>query len=95
MNKEIGDSYFTNSPKKDANRTLFEVTMAKIRELPDPLIHEVSDFIDFLQLKHDSTRWQLWSLFAETLEIAESEFADYLSNLEDYENRLARGEIRW
>jgi hypothetical protein len=47
------------------------------------------------KMKSDSTRWQLWILFNEALEIAESDFADYLSNLEDYENRLARGEIKW
>jgi len=27
--------------------------------------------------------------------MAESDFADYLFNLEDYEDRLARGEIQW
>ena len=75
--------------------TAYEATAAKIRELPEPLIKEVSDFVDFLQMKSDSTRWQLWMLFAEALEIAESDFGDYLSNLEDYENRLARGEIKW
>gem|GEM_PF-289930 len=74
--------------------TVYEATIAKIRELPEPLIKEVSDFVDFLQMKSDSTRWQLWILFAEALEIAESDFADYLSNLEDYENRMARGEIK-
>jgi len=26
---------------------------------------------------------------------AQSDFSDYLSNLEDYEERLARGEIKW
>ncbi|MGB2727173.1 MAG: hypothetical protein WBC40_11350 [Halobacteriota archaeon] len=75
--------------------TVYEVTAAKIRELPEPLIQEVGDFIDFLQIKSDSTRWQLWMLFNEALEIAESDFTDYLSNLKDYENRLARGEIKW
>ncbi len=75
--------------------TAYEATAAKIQELPEPLIQEVSDFVDFLQMKSDSTRWQLWILFAEALEIAESDFADYLPNLEDYENRLARGEIKW
>ena len=70
--------------------TGYEATAAKIRELPEPLIQEVSDFVDFLQMKSDSTRWQLWMLFAEALEIAESDFADYLPNLEDYENRLAK-----
>lgn len=72
-----------------------EATIAKIRELPEPLIREVDDFIDYLQMKRDSTRWQSWMLFTEGLEIAESDFAEYLSNLEDYENRLAREEIKW
>ncbi|MCK4734456.1 MAG: DUF2281 domain-containing protein [Methanophagales archaeon] len=75
--------------------TGYEAAAAKIRELPEPLIQEVSDFIDFLQIKSDSTRWQLWILFNEALEIAESDFADYLPNLEDYENHLAREEIKW
>jgi hypothetical protein len=70
--------------------TVYEATAAKIRELPEPLIQEVSDFVDFLQMKSDSTRWQLWILFAEALEIAESDFAGYLPNLEDYENRLTK-----
>jgi hypothetical protein len=75
--------------------TVYEATAAKIRELPEPLIKEVDDFIEFLQMKRDNTRWQLWTLFKETLEIAESDFADYLPNLENYENRLAQGEIKW
>jgi hypothetical protein len=75
--------------------TVYDVTTAKIRQLPDLLAQEVDDFIDFLLLRHDSTRWQLWTQFSEALEIAESDFADYLLNLEDYENRLARGEIQW
>jgi len=29
------------------------------------------------------------------LGITESDFGDYLHNLEDYEVRLARGEIKW
>ncbi|RKZ31371.1 hypothetical protein DRQ36_02215 [bacterium] len=32
---------------------------------------------------------------AEAIKNAESGLSDYLSNLEDYENRLANGEIRW
>jgi hypothetical protein len=46
-------------------------------------------------MKHDNARWQLWTRFAENLEMAEEDFADYLPNLEEYENRLARGEIQW
>ena len=74
---------------------VYDVTVAKIQQLPESLIQEVSDFVDFLWMKRDSARWQLWTHFAEALKIAESDFDDYLSNLEDYENRLARGEIQW
>lgn len=75
--------------------TVRDVTMDKIRQLPDPLAQEVSDFVDFLLMKRNGTRWQLWTQFVEALEIAESDFPDYLHNLEDYKNSLARGEIRW
>ena len=75
--------------------TVHDVTITKIQQLPELLTQEVNDFIDFLLMRHDNTRWQLWIHFSEALEIAESDFSDYLLNLEDYENRLARGEIQW
>jgi hypothetical protein len=33
--------------------TVHEQTIAKIRRLPEPLVQEVSNFIDFLLLKQD------------------------------------------
>ncbi len=72
-----------------------DAAIAKIRKLPESLVQEVNDFIDFLLMRRDRTRWQLWAQFAEALEIAESDFSDYLRGLEDYEIRLARGEIQW
>jgi len=75
--------------------SIYESTIAKIRDLPEPLIKEVNDFIDLLQIKDNDTYYQLWILFKEALDIAESDFSYYLSNLEDYEERLARGEIKW
>ncbi|MBI5653308.1 MAG: hypothetical protein HZC40_23110 [Chloroflexi bacterium] len=75
--------------------TVYDATTAKIRQLPELLAQEVNDFTDFLLLRHDNARWQLWTQFNEAIEIAEQDFSDYLPNLEDYENRLARGEIQW
>lgn len=59
---------------------LQEETIAKIRQMPESLVKEVNDFIDFLIMKHKNNN---------------SDFSEYLSNLEDYEERLARGEIQW
>jgi len=70
-------------------------TATKIQQLPAPLVQEVSDFIDFLRLRRDSGLWELWTYFAEALTVAESDLSDYLPGLEEYEDRLARGEIQW
>ncbi|MBI5603223.1 MAG: hypothetical protein HY879_07695 [Deltaproteobacteria bacterium] len=75
--------------------TLYEETVTKLRQMPEGLIEEVNDFINFILMRHDSNRWQLWNQFSEGLGIAEIDFPDYLSNLQDYEDRLALGEIKW
>jgi hypothetical protein len=74
---------------------LHEETIAKINQLPEPLVEEVSDFLDFLLMKRDRIQWEMWKQFAEGTKMAESDFSDYLSNLQEYEERLARGEIQW
>ncbi|MFP4100934.1 hypothetical protein [Coleofasciculus sp.] len=75
--------------------TVYEKTIAKIRQLPEPLVQQVNDYIEFLLMRSDNRRAALWMQFNESLEIAESDFTDYLPNLEEYEERLARGEIQW
>lgn len=75
--------------------TVHDETIAKIRLLPDSLVQEVSDFIDFLVWKYGNKNSSSWLQSTEYLDLVESDFSDYLSNLEDYENRLARGEIKW
>ena len=75
--------------------TVQDLAITKIQHLPNELAQEVSDFIDFLMLKQDNQRWQQWTQFSESLIMSESDFSDYLKNLEDYEERLVRGEIQW
>lgn len=38
---------------------------------------------------------QILQQILDSLEMSETDFSDYLSNLEDYEEKLARGEIKW
>jgi hypothetical protein len=73
----------------------YAITIEKIQNLPEPLLQEVNDFVDYLLVKYDNTRWQMWTQFSENAELVEGDFADYLSNLEKYEESLARGEIKW
>ena len=75
--------------------TIHEHTIAKIQHLSESLAQEVSDFIDFLLIKHDQTQWSQWRLFQEGLDLSATDFSDYLANLETYEESLARGDIRW
>ena len=65
--------------------TIYDLTSAKISQLPESLVQEVNDFIDFLLLKYNT----------ELSQLTESDFSDYLKNLEAYEEKLARGEIQW
>ena len=64
----------------------------RILELP------ISDRWYFVQAILNSIQAETVSSDDENNELstlAESGFSDYLSNLQDYEERLARGEIQW
>ncbi|GAA6621150.1 hypothetical protein [Scytonema sp. NUACC26] len=74
---------------------LRDQAITKIHLLPESLVQEVNEFIDFLLWKETSKDSSLCLEDTESKEIVESDFSDYLSNLENYENRLARGEIQW
>jgi hypothetical protein len=75
--------------------SVYDETISKIRQLPESLIQEVNDFVNFLLLRSNTTSAELETQLPEAIEVAESDFSDYLRNLEDYEERLARGEIQW
>jgi hypothetical protein len=69
-------------------------TISKIGQMPEALIREVNDYIDFL-LWRDRHNQSTSTASLDSIEMVESDFADYLSNLEEYETRLANGEIKW
>jgi hypothetical protein len=73
----------------------YEETISKIRKLPEPLLQEVSDYVDFLIMKRNINYWQIWKPLSDSLNMAETDFSDYLGNLQDYEEKLARGEVKW
>ena len=75
--------------------TVYEATIAKIQQMPEPLVQEVQDYVDFLLTRNDSARWQAVQHLSEAMTLTESDLSDYLPNLEDYEERLARGEVKW
>jgi Protein of unknown function (DUF2281) len=70
------------------------ITVSKLQQLPEPLLQEVSDFIDFVLLKHQSNsqsrdqvlslsnRWAQWFKEVDRLEIFPIE------PINDYQERL-------
>jgi hypothetical protein len=69
-------------------------TISKIGQMPEALVQEVNDYIDFLLWRDRDSR-SISTTSLDSTEIVESDFADYLSNLEEYETRLSNGEIKW
>jgi hypothetical protein len=74
--------------------SLYDDTISKILQLPEPLVKEVSNFVDSLRLDKDNTRSALWMQSTEALKNSISDLSDYSRNPEEYEVRLARGEIQ-
>jgi hypothetical protein len=63
----------------------------ELRQLPAEKLAVVYDFVGYLRQKTAPAA----ALAAESIGLAEAGLADYLAGLQDYEDRLARGEIRW
>ena len=69
--------------------TLQVKTISKINSLPLDLLTEVNYYIDFLVSKHRITPKNGES------NLAEIDMSHYLDNLNEYENLLAEGKIKW
>jgi hypothetical protein len=90
----VGNAHPTKYLLGETNMNIQAQTINKIGQMPDSLVREISDYIDYLLWK-DGQKQLAKSIEFEQIEIVESDFTDYLSNLEEYETRLANGEIKW
>jgi hypothetical protein len=66
--------------------TKYTETITKIQHLPLALVQEVDEFINWLLL--------MQTVYQEMKQTSD-DMTDYLKNLEDYEEQLAKGEIQW
>lgn len=62
----------------------------QLKQLPPEKLPVVLDFVSYLADRYRSGRNS-----AAEPELAEWGMSEYRTDLEDYENRLARGEIKW
>jgi len=79
----------------EVNMLTREHVRKKIEILPEDILREVDDFIDFLEIKRKDgeNKWAWLSRGVDKIE--ESDFKDYLDGLTNYEDMLAKGEIKW
>ena len=75
--------------------TVHDQAISKIHQLPESLARQVNEFIDSLLRKPNDFPGQSSDQLSEAQMLAESDIGDYARELADYEDRLARGEIRW
>lgn len=67
-----------------------EQIIEELRRLPPEKLAVVNDFVGYLRDRAGPETFA-----AESTWLAEAGMDDYLARLEDYEERVARGEIRW
>ncbi len=72
-----------------------EGVIEKVKTLPENILEEVNDFIDFLKIQRERKK-DMWEWLKKNQEkIGESDFGDYLEGLTSYEDMLAKGRIKW
>ena len=63
--------------------------MEKVKNLPDDILLDVDDFIDFLQNKRKKGMYDWNWLSRKSDRVEDSDLSDYLDGLTKYENMLA------
>jgi len=72
-----------------------EGVIEKVKTLPENILEEVNDFIDFLKIQREKKK-DMWKWLKKNQEkIGESDLGDYLEGLTSYEDMLAKGKIKW
>ncbi|WP_013324207.1 hypothetical protein [Gloeothece verrucosa] len=70
--------------------TLHEQTISKIRQLPENLLKQVNDFVDFIVMdEDDDDTWSLWEQFCSVSGPSGLKFSDYCINDEEMDEYLA------
>ena len=72
---------------------LYQETTIKLQSLPENLLNEVNDYVDFLLMRNKEKHENKTPSNSEHL--TESGMNDYLNNLEEYEELLSQGKIKW
>lgn len=72
-----------------------EHIIEKVKVLPNDILIEVDDFIDFLQRKKSNVKYDWNWLSSEGNRVEDSGMSDYLDGLTKYEEMLAKKEILW
>ena len=62
-----------------------DYAIEKIKSMPEDIIREICDFIDFLEIRKEKNIDR----------IEENDFKDYLNGMERYEEMLVSGQIKW
>ena len=81
--------------KKILSMNIQLIAVSKIKNLPEKLLYEVNDFIDFLTIKYKLSENYFEIQDNQDMTLYESDFSDYLKNLENYEQLLAKGKVKW
>ena len=73
--------------------SLYQETTIKLKNLPDDILTEVNNYVDYLLSKNKQIPNKEVSSFSGQL--TETGMNDYLNNLEEYEELLSKGKIKW
>ena len=58
---------------------IYEEVIEKIQQLPESVVIELNELLDFLLLKRDNNRWQQWQQFTNGIAIPPGDISDNLS----------------